>query len=115
MYYTNGLLDVFLDEDGNVVQPDLTFVSKQQERIILDDAIHGTPDVVIEVLSPTNQGRDLLEKKSLYEHFGVREYWIIDPALNEAIGYELEGAKYVEFFRAVRNIRSQILKGVFTF
>ena len=108
-------LDVFLDEDGNVVQPDLTFISKQQERIILDDAIHGTPDLLIEVLSPTSQGRDRQEKKSLYEHFGVREYWIIDPALTEAIGYKLEGGKYVEFFRALRKIESQILKGEFKF
>jgi Uma2 family endonuclease len=34
---------------------------------------------VIEVVSPSNRGRDLLTKRALYARAGVREYWLIDP------------------------------------
>jgi Uma2 family endonuclease len=41
--------------------------------------ISGPPDLVIEILSPGTQTRDLEIKRKLYTRFGVREYWIIDP------------------------------------
>jgi len=34
---------------------------------------------VIEVVSPSNRGRDLLTERSLYARAGVREYWLVDP------------------------------------
>jgi len=34
---------------------------------------------VIEVVSPSNRGRDLLTKRALYARAGVREYWLVDP------------------------------------
>ena len=41
--------------------------------------IHGTPDLVVEVLSPSTRARDLQEKADRYLKCGVREYWILDP------------------------------------
>jgi len=35
--------------------------------------------MVVEVLSPSTALKDLREKKTLYERFGVKEYLIIDP------------------------------------
>src|SRR5690349_13357565 len=46
--------DVFLDEHSNAVQPDIIFVSHQNSSIAKPDAIHGTPNLLIEILSPGN-------------------------------------------------------------
>lgn len=38
------------------------------------------PDLIIEILSPSNRGLDLVTKRDDYNRFGVAEYWVIDPA-----------------------------------
>ena len=68
--------DVLLD-DRNIVQPDILVICDPAK--ITEKNIQGTPDVVIEILSPTTSVKDRREKKRLYERFGVREYIIIDP------------------------------------
>jgi Uma2 family endonuclease len=54
--------------------------------------IEGPPDLLIEVLSPSNRGHDQVRKRTLYARGGVREYWIIDPdtASIEIIGADGE-------------------------
>ena len=73
-------VDVFLGED-NVV-PDVTIVCNPD--IIEDKSIHGVPDLIVEILSPSTGQRDKIDKKELYEKFGVKEYWIVDP-LNKSV------------------------------
>jgi Uma2 family endonuclease len=70
-------LDVYLD-GRNYVQPDAMFISHERTSII-QKRIHGAPDLVVEILSPSNAEDDVVEKKSVYEAHRVREYWIIDP------------------------------------
>jgi Uma2 family endonuclease len=72
-------VDVILSEH-DVVQPDLLVVCKPEK--IGEKAIHGAPDLVIEVLSPSTALKDMREKKALYERAGVREYVVIDPLEN---------------------------------
>jgi Uma2 family endonuclease len=71
-------IDVVLDE-YTVVQPDILFVSQGRRDIVREDAIHGAPDLVIEILSPSSFYHDLRRKLRIYGHFGVQEYWIVDP------------------------------------
>jgi len=76
-------VDVVLDAE-NTVQPDLVFVSSANLGIIQHRAIFGSPDLLVELVSPSSVRRDRYDKKELYARFGVKEYWIGDPA-NKAI------------------------------
>ncbi len=71
-------VDVVLSEI-NVVEPDILFISKQNLSILTEENIQGAPDLVIEVLSPSTAYYDLIGKKEIYEHYGILEYWIVDP------------------------------------
>jgi Uma2 family endonuclease len=61
------------------VQPDLIAILPGWQGTLPKRGIHGAPDLLIEVLSPSNRGHDLLTKRALYARAGVREYWIVDP------------------------------------
>lgn len=47
---------------------------------IKPDGIHGAPDLVVEVLSPSTVKNDRGHKKDVYEASGVKEYWIVNPS-----------------------------------
>jgi Uma2 family endonuclease len=70
--------DVVLSDD-NVVQPDLLFVANENAGIVKKQ-VYGAPDLVVEILSPSSLRHDRLNKLDLYARFGVKEYWIVDPA-----------------------------------
>ena len=71
-------MDVVLS-DHDVFQPDILFISNDRREIIGDRNIQGSPDLVIEILSPSTEDRDRGDKRDTYLRYGVREYWIIDP------------------------------------
>lgn len=54
------------------------------------DGVHGVPDLVVEVLSPSTAKYDRGHKKDVYEKCGVQEYWIVDPANRTVEQYLLE-------------------------
>ena len=66
---------VFAEYD--VVQPDVFVVC--DEKKITEANIQGSPDLIIEVLSPATALKDKREKKALYEKYAVKEYIFIDP------------------------------------
>ncbi len=76
-------VDVVFDPE-NTVQPDIVLVTAANARIIQRQAIFGVPDLLVELVSPSSVRRDRYDKKSLYARFGVKEYWIGDPA-NQAL------------------------------
>jgi Uma2 family endonuclease len=69
---------VDLDDIDTVVQPDLVVVCDKTR--LLDIGYRGGPALVVEILSPSTSRKDLHDKFSLYETFGVKEYWVVDPA-----------------------------------
>ena len=65
--------------DEAVVEPDVIFVQADRMGIVdLDGGVHGPPDLVVEVLSPTNRDYDRTLKRKLYMAHGVGELWIVD-------------------------------------
>jgi|SRR6266850_2673541 len=60
-------------------QPDVMFISNARRYIIGRQVIEGGPDLVIEILSPSNTRRELVEKLQDYQRIGVREAWIVSP------------------------------------
>lgn len=85
--------DVVLS-DTSVVQPDLIFVSKRRMSIVGRNNIQGAPDLVVEVISPSNPERDLVRKRDIYARHGVAEYWIADPDARSMRVMVLEGEAY---------------------
>lgn len=72
-------LTVYLSDD-NVVEPDLMWISKERIRkIVTPKVIHGSPDLLVEVLSPSTRRWDRVKKLRVYARYGVREYWLVDP------------------------------------
>ena len=49
----------------------------------LDDHLHGAPDLVIEVSSPSNTAAEINDKERLCLENGSKEFWVVDPAINQ--------------------------------
>lgn len=78
--------------DSTVVQPDLCIIcdpSKLDEK-----GCNGSPDLIVEILSPHNSKHDLQVKFQLYEEAGVKEYWIVQPEERAILVYFLENNRY---------------------
>jgi Uma2 family endonuclease len=71
-------LDVFF-AGANPVQPDIVVLLAEGNARVVRRGIEGPPDLLIEALSASNRGHDLLTKRALYARGGIREYWIVDP------------------------------------
>ena len=86
--------DVYLS-DTNVVQPDLLVVSAARAEIITERDIHGPPDLVVEVASPSTQRRDHGVKLDIYARYGVAEYWLVDPSAKAIETLRLEDGRFI--------------------
>ena len=77
----------------DVVQPDICVICSPEK---LDDrGCIGAPDLIVEILSPSNSKTELKHKFKLYESNGVREYWIIHAETQDLLIYSLTNGKYV--------------------
>jgi Uma2 family endonuclease len=77
------------------LQPDIVFVRAERLEIIDEAYIDGVPDLLMEILSPSNWLYDRREKMQVYQAAGVAEYWIIDPRALTVEVYALEQGTYV--------------------
>ncbi len=79
--------DVYLSEH-DVVQPDLLFVAEDRMHLRQEDGLHGPPDLVVEVLSPSTALLDKNNKRVVYARAGVKEMWLVDPTLRQIHLYD---------------------------
>ncbi len=101
-------IDVYLDKK-NVLQPDLIFISKDNSDIIGERGIEGPPDLVVEVVSPSNSYIDRNFKKKKYLEFGVNEVWILDPGNKTLEIYSGSVDKPIEYLAGSGFVKSTIL------
>ena len=97
-------------EDPSIIKGDKNFmdnlIKSKEAEVVPDVAVYcdknqifyrgyiGIPQLIIEVLSPSNSDDDLIVKKDLYEEYGVTEYWIISPMSKKIWIYSLTDNKY---------------------
>jgi Uma2 family endonuclease len=85
---------VQLPDQAAIVQPDILFVAKDRQHIIGSTVIEGAPDLIVEILSPSNWTYDRGEKMEAYRQAGVREYWIADGRAKTVEVFILEDESY---------------------
>jgi Uma2 family endonuclease len=106
-------VDVYLS-DTDVVQPDVLFVSHERKNLLAHDGVHGGPDLVVEILSPSNGLLEKRRKRPLYARHGVKEEWLIDPNLEQIHRYDFttEVAKPVQLVDGEETFTTPVFPGL---
>jgi Uma2 family endonuclease len=83
LFYEEG------ESDDTVVQPDISVVCDAQKRG--SEGCRGAPDLVVEILSPSNTAIEMQRKFEVYRDAGVREYWVLNSKNKSLTVYLFEG------------------------
>jgi Uma2 family endonuclease len=101
---------------ANPVEPDLLFIRSENQPRSGDKFFAGTPDLVVEVLSPATRRIDQTLKLEAYRDAGVPEYWLVDPQARTILVYSLDGndRRYTESGCGVlgQTVFSNVLSGL---
>ena len=87
----NKLKDLVTGKGAELVPDIAIYCDKEQ---IFKRGFLGIPQLIVEVLSPSNSEDDTIKKKEIYEKFGVSEYWIASPMSKKVYVYKLEDDRY---------------------
>lgn len=96
----------------NVVQPDICAICDLHK--IDHRGCLGSPDMIVEILSPSTSEKDLNHKYELYRSYGVREYWVVFPTEKSMLIYKLDkSGEYVSSRLFTRSdiVDSSVLDG----
>ena len=83
--------DLYLTEE-DIYVPDFMVVCDPDK--VKQDGVHGAPDLVVEVLSPSTAKNDRGRKKDVYEACGVQEYWIVSSTDKLVEQYLLHNGRF---------------------
>lgn len=100
--------DVYFDKE-NIFQPDIVLILNEQTHKIEERGFFGTPDLIVEVLSTSNASYDKKEKKKVYEKFGVKEFWIVEPYDKLVTGFLLVNGKFEPLEAMTGILKSEFL------
>lgn len=98
------------ESDDTVVQPDVVVVCDPKK--LGEEGCRGAPDLVVEILSPSNTAIEMERKLSLYREAQVKEYWIVDPKNKNINVYHLQDGEYILKAKNKEIIRSLVLSGL---
>jgi Uma2 family endonuclease len=91
--------------------PDAFFLRSGRISRPLPQEFQGTPDLVLEVLSPSNRDEDLNDKRPAYREAGVKEIWLVDPENQEVIVDRRRRKRYTVETVANGRLESEVLEG----
>jgi Uma2 family endonuclease len=96
---------------GRKCAPDVFFIRQERVPMPLPKEFQGVPELVVEVLSPSNRRYDLRDKRLIYREAGVEEVWFIDAELRRIIRDRHRAGSYVEEIITEGQVSSQALPG----
>ena len=98
------------DDARTYVQPDISVICRKD---ILDErGCKGAPDLVVEIVSPSNASHDYITKMVQYQKAGVREYWIVDSEQHMTTVVNFENAEKSNQYTFEETIVSGVLEGL---
>ena len=99
--------------EGKFREPDLLLVTDADDPGCRNDYWLGA-DLVVEVISPDNPDRDLIDKRMDYAEAGIPEYWIVNPVADTVTVLVLSDDKYGQHgvFRPGEQANSPSLPGL---
>ena len=109
----HGPLGVFLSPH-NVLHPDLLFVSQARREILVEEGVHGPPDLVVEIIIPATTERDRTWKRPIYARCGATELWLIESELEQIHRYDLatDAATPVQIVKNDEVLETAVLPGL---
>ncbi len=102
-------VNLFAD-DTVFVEPDVSVVCDRDK--LSDRGCEGAPDLVVEVVSPSNPEMDYVSKLGLYREAGVREYWICDPQRERTLVYGFGTEGVMSLYPFDEPVPSLVLPGL---
>jgi Uma2 family endonuclease len=96
---------------GRKCAPDVFFLRQERVPTPLPKEFEGVPDLLVEVLSPSNRRYDLRDKRLIYREAGVPEVWFIDVAFRQIIVDRRQAGSYTEAIVTDGTVFSDALQG----
>jgi len=84
-------------KEPDVMQPDVLVACDMENNVSEKGKYMGTPTLVIEILSDSTRGKDMIDKLNTYRLSGVEEYWIIDPRQEKIMIYGFDSCEIDKF------------------
>ncbi len=82
--------------NGHVIVPDIACWHRERMISLPDTAyLETVPDWICEVLCPSTNRLDRVEKRALYAEMGVMHLWHIDPAAQTLEAFELKDGAWM--------------------
>lgn len=78
------------ENSKNIIEPDISIICNPDK--LTERGCTGSPDWIVEIVSPGNSSHDYVLKLNLYMTAGVREYWIVNPQVKSILVYYFDEA-----------------------